>query len=282
MIKKTKILSMLLTLLLIVSVLASCDTSSNSTTTGTTTKQDESYTVTLVGSTSVGKLAEPLAMAFEATHSTASIEVQGGGSSTGVAQAIAASCDIGMASRNLKEAEQDQGLTEYVIAIDGIAVVVSPNNTVSDLTIQQIQGLFSGDITNWNEVGGSDKPVVVVSRESGSGTRGAFEEILDLEDKVLETIVQESTGGVRTTVSTNENAIGYISAGSISEDVKALSISGIECTVDNIKSGVYTVSRPLLMLTKGALSEGTQTFIDWVLGTEGQAIALEEGFVPVN
>ena len=138
-----------------------------------------------------------------------------------------------MASRNLKDSEKGKGLVEHKIAVDGIAIVVHPTNGISELTTKQIQDLFSGAVTNWNEVGGPDKPVVVVTREEGSGTRGAFEEILELEDLVLQTIVSDYTGAVKATVAGNENAIGYISAGSMDDSVKALVVDGLECTASN-------------------------------------------------
>lgn len=246
------------------------------------TDSNADFTVTLVGSTSVGVVAEPLAQAFEAKYSNASVEVQGGGSTTGVTQTINNATDIGMASRNLKDSEEGKGLVVHKIAVDGIAIVIHPSNTITNLTADQIKGLFTGDIKNWNEVGGKDQAVVVVSREPGSGTRGAFEEILDIEDMVLETIVSDSTGGARTTVSSNENAIAYISAGSLEDSVKAVVVDNIACTTQNIASGTYTISRPLLMLTNGEPNDNAQKFLDFVLSSEGQTIVEEEGFVKVK
>ncbi len=279
--KKSFSLITVITLILSISMLfIGC--SSNDSETTNTPADDADFTVTLVGSTSVGAVAEPLAQAFEAKYSNASVEVQGGGSTTGVTQAINYATDIGMASRNLKDSEQGQGLIIHNIAVDGIAIITHPSNTVTNLTTDQIKGLFSGDIKNWNEVGGKDQPVVVVSREPGSGTRGAFEKILDIEDMVLETIVSDSTGGARTTVSSNENAIAYISAGSLEDSVKAVVVDSVECTTQTISAGTYTISRPLLMLTNGTPNDNAQKFLDYVLSSEGQAIVEEEGFVKVK
>lgn len=267
--KKTKIIVTILLTLSLIFTLVGCENSN-------------SLTVTLVGSTSVGVIAQPLAQAFELKNFEYSVEVQGGGSTTGITQAIENSCDIGMSSRNLKDSEKNENLIEHKIAVDGIAIIIHPLNPISNLTTNQIKGLFTGDITNWNEIGGNNSPVVVVSREAGSGTRGAFEDILDIEDIVLETIVNDSTGGIRTTVASNENAIGYISAGSLINTVKSVNIENIECTSENIFIGTYVISRPLLLLTNGTPNINAQKFIDFILSDEGQKVVEEKGFIKVN
>lgn len=249
---------------------------------GGTNEGSTTYKVSIIGSTSVQAVAGPLSEAFEDKYPGSSAEVQGGGSTVGVTQATDGAADIGMASRNLKDSEKGKGLLEYKIAVDGIAVVVHPSNTLTSLTTEQVQDLFSGAITNWSELGGSDNPVVVVSREEGSGTRGAVEEILDLEDKVLQTIVSDSTGAVKATVAGNANAIGYISAGSMDSTVKSMVIDGVECTNENIKSGTYSVSRPFLMLTLGEPNENAKAFLDFVFSKEGQDIVENEGYVRVD
>lgn len=280
--KKSKMKMILVTVSILMLSISVIGCAKNSETTGNPSSDSKNFTVTLAGSTSVYEVAEPLAQAFEEKYSNSSIEVQGGGSTTGVTQAISRAADIGMASRELKESEKGQGLVEHKIAVDGIAIVINSDNPVTDLTIEQIKGLFTGTITNWKEVGGKDLPVVVVSREPGSGTRGAFEEILKIDDMVLETIVSDSTGGVRTTVSGNENSIGYISTGALEFSVKALKVNGVECTTSNISSGSYPISRPFLMLTNGQPDSNTQMFLDFVFSEEGQNIIEDKGYVRVN
>ena len=196
-----KTLSLLIAFIMVGSVLTACSMGDNS------DSSDTSFNVSIIGSTSVQAVAGPLSEAFEDKYPGSSAQVQGGGSTVGVTQATEGAADIGMASRNLKDSELDNGLVEHIIAIDGIAIVVNPSNEITDLTTEQIQDLFSGVVTNWSEIGGSDNPVVVVSREEGSGTRGAFEEILDLENNVMQTLVSDSTGAVKATVAGNVNAI---------------------------------------------------------------------------
>lgn len=271
-----KVLAIIMAAVLMIALFAGCKKDNG------TGEETDTYKVSIIGSTSVQAVAGPLAEAFEDKYPGSSAEVQGGGSTVGVTQATEGAADIGMASRNLKDSEQGKGLVEHKIAVDGIAIVVHPNNTLTSLTTEQVQNLFSGVITNWSELGGADNPVVVVSREEGSGTRGAFEEILDLEDMVLQTIVSDSTGAVKATVAGNENAIGYISAGSMDSSVKAMVIDGVECTTANIKSGVYTVSRPFLMLTLGEPNENAKAFLDFAFSTEGQDIIENEGYVRVD
>ncbi|MGL4736572.1 MAG: phosphate ABC transporter substrate-binding protein [Cellulosilyticaceae bacterium] len=236
--------------------------------------------ISIVGSTTVAAPMEQLADAYAETNPDQVIEVQGVGSSAGIKAAYDKTADIGMASRELKEEEKAWGLTETVIAYDGIVTVTNPNNPITGLTTEQVKGIFDGTITNWNEVGGNDEQIIVVTREDGSGTRAAFEEILDL--KIAPTaIVADGNGAVKASVASKAGAIGYVSLGYIDDTVKADALDGVEPTVETVKSGDYKISRPLLIVNNPEISESTKTFIDYILGAEGQAI-LAEKYIPLN
>jgi phosphate transport system substrate-binding protein len=238
--------------------------------------------INIAGSTSVQPLAEELAQAFMAKNKAVKIFVQGGGSSAGVKSALNGTADIGNCSRELKP--EEVGLHETVIAKDGIALVVNKSNSVTNLTLAQLQKIYTGEYTNWNKVGGPNEKIVVVNREAGSGTRGAFEEIV-LGKKLTNTsncLVQASTGAVQQTVAVTKEAIGYISLGSLDpKAVKALKINNISCTDAHILAGKYKVQRPFLMLTKTAPTGVTKAFIDWILSPEGQKIVAKE-YIPVK
>lgn len=246
------------------------------------TKSEElSGTITTAGSTSVQPISEVLAEAFQEKHPKVTVNVQGGGSSAGTKAAMTGAADIGAASRKLKESEKS--LHCFTIALDGIAIVVHPENPVSDLTLQQIQDIFAGKITNWKDVGGNDGAIVPVNREEGSGTRGAFTEIVMGEVPYVETaIVQPSTGAVKATVAGDRNAIGYISLASLSRDVKAVKVDGVEATAENIKKGTYKVARPFNYVTKEEPQGLVKAFIDFVLSEEGQKIIESEGLIRVK
>lgn len=238
--------------------------------------------ISIVGSTTIAEPMEKLVEAYKATGTPDNIEVQGNGSSAGIKAAIDGTADIGMASRELSEEEKSSGLVETVIAYDGIAVVVNPSNGVTNLTKEQVKDIFEGKITNWSEVGGVDQSIIVVTREAGSGTRGAFEEILKLLDEnkastIVETaLVSEGTGAVMATVATKEAAIGFVSEGYLDDTVKAVAIDGVECTVDNVKAGSYTISRPLILVAQPSINEEAQEVIDFIIGDEGQEIMSEK------
>jgi len=236
----------------------------------------EKQSITIAGSTSVQPLSEELVKVFQEKNPGVTINVQGGGSSQGVKAATEGICEIGAASRNLKDTEK--GLTTHQIAVDGIAVVVSPKNALTELSADQVKKIFSGEITNWKEVGGADGAINVVTREAGSGTRGAFEEMaLGEEVKITDkAITQASNGAVRQTVAGDEKAIGYLSLGYVNEEVKGVKYEGTEPTVDNIKAGNYKVSRPFLYLTKGEPQGVAKDYIDFVLSPEGQEIVAKE------
>ncbi|MTI70737.1 MAG: phosphate ABC transporter substrate-binding protein PstS family protein [Firmicutes bacterium] len=253
--------------------------------------KEYSGTVEVVGSTSVTPVAQKLSEAFMEKHSDVKVNVQGIGSTAGVKAANDGTADVGMASRNLKEGEKEWGLDEHVIAYDGIAVVAHPNNNVSDLDKETVTKIFKGEIKNWKEVGGNDKDIVVVSREAGSGTRGAFEGIMNLEkenDKgkdvsavTKEALIAEGNGAVRANIAKKENAIGYISLAYMNDTVKGIKIEGAEPTVENIMAGDYKVSRPFLMLTKGEVSDVAKGYLDFIMSEEGQSIVAEK-LIPVK
>ncbi len=238
--------------------------------------------ITVAGSTSVQPIVDVLAEEFMAQYPGTRIDVQGGGSSQGIETTISGAAQVGMSSRELKPEEQTQ-LTEYTLALDGIAIVVHPSNVVENLSMDQVREIYLGNITNWSEVGGSNAMIAVVSREAGSGTRGAFEDILmDKQDIYAGVIIQNSTGAIRQTVAGDRNAIGYISFVTLSEEVKALSVGDTEATIENVQSGAYKVARPFLLLTKGEPTGLTKTFLDYVLGPLGQAIVVEEGAISLT
>ncbi|NPV26307.1 MAG: phosphate ABC transporter substrate-binding protein [Firmicutes bacterium] len=238
--------------------------------------------ITIAGSTSVQPISEVLAQAFMAKHPEIKVNVQGGGSTAGIQAAKTGTANIGSSSRELKS--EEKGLVETMICKDGIAVVVNPKNEVKNLTIDQIRKIYKGEITNWKQVGGADKEINVVTREAGSGTRGAFEELVMGKDNPISSkaIVQNSTGAVRTTVAGDVNAIGYVSLASLNESVKALSVDGVEPTVENVKNGTYKISRPFLYLTKEPPAGAVKTFIDFVMSPEGQSLIQKEGLVLVK
>jgi phosphate transport system substrate-binding protein len=208
------------------------------------------------------------------------VNVQGGGSSQGVTAVLSKTADIGAVSRELKEEEKAKNLKEFTLALDGIAVAVNPENKVDDLTLEQLKNIYLGNITNWNEVGGSDATITLVNREAGSGTRGAFEELVMGEDTISDkAIVQNSTGAVKTIIESDKNAIGYISLAVADDKVKAVKIEGIEATAENIISGQYKISRPFIYITAEEPQGLAKAFLDFALSDEGQTIVVEEGAI---
>lgn len=252
------------------------------------TAAPEPVTISLVGSTSVQPLAEMLAEAYMAKYDYVTVTVQGGGSSVGVKTVGEGSCDIGNASRAVKDSELEtyEGMNPIIVCYDGIAVAMHPSNTVEDLTEEQIAAIFKGEITNWSEVGGADMDITVYTREAASGTRGAFVELLELEDgdNVLITdmaIECNGNGVMKTNIAGNEGAIGYVSLGSLDDTLKAVKVGGVEASVDNVKNGSYPLFRPFNMITMGEPEGAVKDFLDFVLGEEGQAIAAEK-WIPVE
>ncbi|MGF7186728.1 phosphate transport system substrate-binding protein [Desulfitispora alkaliphila] len=246
-------------------------------------EQTLSGTITMAGSTSVQPLSEELAAGFMNIHPNTRLEVSGGGSGAGVRAAQEGAADLGASSRAIRDDET--GVKDITVAIDGIAVITHPDNPINDIAFDDITKIFNGEITNWSEVGGDDANIVVVTREEGSGTRGAFSEIVLGDGEMAATaIVQNSTGAVRESVSNDANAIGYVSLGALNDSVQAVAVDGVEATVADIVAGNYPVARPFVYLAPEdqPLSELAQAFVDFVLSDDGQAIVEENGFVPVN
>jgi len=238
--------------------------------------------ITEAGSSTVQPLAEKLAEAFKAENPDVGVTIQGGGTSVGIKSCNDGTVDIGAASRELKADEPN--LVKHLIARDGIAIIVHPSNTVTGLTKEQVRDIFSGSITNWSQVGGQNKSIDVVAREEGSGTRTAFEEMVMGKDALVkaDAILQPSNGAIKTAVSSDSQAIGFISFGYIDSSVKALAIDGVAATEQNAKSGSYPVVRPLYFLTKTQPTGLVKDFIDFCAGTEGQKIVAEEGYITVE
>ena len=249
------------------------------------TTADLSGNLSMVGSTSMEKLANALSEAFMEEYPDVTVTAEFVGSGAGIEAVTNGTADIGNSSRSLKDEEKAAGVVENVVAIDGIAVCVDPANEVADLTKEQLTNIYNGTITNWKEVGGADEPIIVIGREAGSGTRGAFEELVDLKDACKYANELDSTGAVIAKVASTPGAIGYASLDALDDSVKALSLEGVEATAENIKAGNYFLSRPFVMATKGEISEQNdlvQAWFDFVLGDEGQQVASEVGLITVK
>ena len=260
-------------------VAASSEVASTETTAGL------SGSISMVGSTSMEKLANALSEAFMEEYPDVTVTAEFVGSGAGVEAVTNGTADIGNSSRSLKDEEKAAGVVENVVAIDGIAVCVDPANEVANLTKEQLTNIYNGTVTNWKEVGGADEPIIVIGREAGSGTRGAFEELVDLKDACKYANELDSTGAVIAKVASTPGAIGYASLDALDDSVKALSLEGVEATAENIKAGNYFLSRPFVMATKGEISEQNdlvQAWFDFVLGDEGQQIASEVGLITVK
>ncbi|MCD7857404.1 MAG: phosphate ABC transporter substrate-binding protein [Clostridiales bacterium] len=231
---------------------------------------DLSGTVSTNGSTSMEKVMSILIEAFEEEYPNVTVTYDATGSGAGITAATEGSADIGLASRNLKD--EETGLTAYVVAIDGIAVIINPENTVEDLSLEQIAGLFNGTITNWSEVGGEDMEVAVIGREAGSGTRDGFESVVGVEDACVYDQELTSTGSVITAVAQNQYAIGYASLSEAAADdsVKVISVDGIEATEDTVKDGSYAIQRNFNMVVNDSatLSDAAQAFLDFCLSAD--------------
>ena len=249
------------------------------------TTADLSGSISMVGSTSMEKLANALSEAFMEKYPDVTVTAEFVGSGAGVEAVTNGTADIGNSSRSLKDEEKAAGVVENVVAIDGIAVCVDPANEVANLTKEQLTNIYNGTVTNWKEVGGADEPIIVIGREAGSGTRGAFEELVDLVDGCKYANELDSTGAVIAKVASTPGAIGYASLDALDDSVKALSLEGVEATAENIKAGNYFLSRPFVMATKGEISEQNdlvQAWFDFVLGDEGQQVASEVGLFTVK
>lgn len=239
--------------------------------------------ITIAGSTSVQPVAEKLAAAYMKEHPNVKINVQGGGSGVGIKNAAQGVVDIGTSSKELSSNES-AGLKQYTIGKDGIVVAVNTENSVSGLTKDELKSIFSGNTTNWNEVGGSSATINVITREDGSGTRKAFEEIVMGKTTKIKSsaIVQSSTEAVKQTVKGDPNAIGFISLANLDSSVKALKVNGVAPSEATVADGSYQLQRPFIFLTKGEATGTVKEFIDWVMGPEGQAIVKAEKVVPAS
>lgn len=249
---------------------------------GGTDGAGEKETLKIAGSTTVQPIASKAAEAYMKKNPNILVSVQAGGSGAGIKMVSEGSVDIGMSSREIKseELEATPGLQTHAIALDGIVIVTHPGNTLTDLTKEQVRAIFSGETTNYKEIGGPDMEIVVINREEGSGTRGTFEELVMEKTPITEKALQKpSNGAMKAAVSENENAMGYIGLGYVDETVKAMQIEGVTPSVASVKDGSYPVSRKLYMVTNGEASGTAKDFIDYVTGSEGQDIVAEEGFI---
>ena len=282
-----KFVSGLLTAVLLATTLVGCGGTADSSSQGegATASADSSNitgTVTMNGSTSMEKFANALDEAFMAKYPGIQATVQFTGSGAGIEAVANGTVDIGNSSRALKDEEKAKGLVENVVAIDGIAVVVDKANAVEDITKDQLAQVYSGQITNWKDLGGSDQQIVVIGREASSGTRGAFEELLKLEDKCKYAQEIDSTGAVMAKVAATPGAIGYVSLDVIDDTVHTLKIDGVEPTEENIKAGRYSLQRPFVMATKGEISEqseAVQELFNYINSDEGQQIVSKVGLI---
>lgn len=282
-----KVLTVIGACVLTMGSLTACGSSNESSDTSATVEgsAELSGTIQMVGSTSMEKFANALAESFMAEYPGVTVGAEFVGSSAGVEAVIGGTADIGNSSRNLKDAEKEAGAVENVVAIDGIAVCLDPANTVTDLTKQQLIDIYTGVVTNWSELGGSDSPIVVVGREASSGTRGAFEELLDIEEMCVYANELDSTGAVIAKVASTPGAIGYASLDAINDTVIAASLEGVAATAENIKAGSYFLCRPFVMATMGEISEQSelvQVWFDFVLGEAGQEVAAAVGLITVE
>ena len=236
------------------------------------------------GSTSMKSVIGALGESFQNANSGVTFTYNPTGSGSGIQAVSEGRCDIGLASRGLKDDEKSSGLTETVLAYDGIAVVVSPENPVSDLTIEQIADIYTGKITNWSEVGGNDAEIVLIGREAGSGTRDGFESITGTEEACQYRQELTSTGDVIATVSQNPNAIGYASLSAVKDTVKALSVGGVAPSEDTVKDGSYLIQRPFVLVTRDGvtLSPAAQAFFDYATSAEAAPIIAQAGAVAAN
>ena len=244
---------------------------------------DVSGTISIAGSTTVLPVAQAVAEVYMDQHKAADIQISGGGSGVGVTAAASGTADIGMLSRELKDSEKSaNSFKEYVIGRDGIAIIAHPSNPVNGLTLAQVKDIYQGKITNWNEVGGNDAEIVLVGRDSASGTREFFTEFVLKKEDAAKTMQElNSNGAVQKSVAQTPGAIGYVSLEYVDTSVKAFTIDGINPSVATVIDGTYTINRPLLMITNGDPSPLAKSYLDFILSADGQKILSDNGFVPV-
>ena len=283
-----KFLTLALTAVMALSLLTACgsknDNSADANTDGSNTETTLSGTVSTDGSTSMEKVINSLGESFMAMNKDVKFTYNPTGSGSGIQAVSEGRCDIGLSSRALKDDEKASGLVETVVALDGIAIVVNPENPVSDLDIDTIAKIYTGEITNWKDVGGNDAEIVLIGREAGSGTRDGFESITDTKDTCQYRQELTSTGDVINTVSQNPDAIGYASLSAVGDSVKALTVGGVEATEATVKDGSYVVQRPFVLVTKEGtkLSPAAQAFFDYALSADAASIIAAAGAVAAN
>jgi phosphate transport system substrate-binding protein len=237
--------------------------------------------LTLAGSTSIQPFADKWAEVFMESHRDFGVNVQGGGSSAGIQACKSGACEIGMSSRDLKSEEKD--LFEIVVARDGLAIVVHPSNPVRGAKVEEIKQIFAGDLKNWSYLGGPDRAITVVTREEGSGTRGAFQEMVMGKTRIFKgAITQDSNGTVREIVAHDPYAIGFISLGLVNDQVRALELDGVPGNEETIRSGAYRLVRPFLFVSQGEPTGRAKEFVEFVLSDEGQALIKKEGLLPAR
>ena len=243
-----------------------------------------SGTVSTDGSTSMEKVIGALGEAFMEANPDVTFTYNPTGSGSGIQAVQEGRCDIGLSSRALKDEEKAAGLTETVLCYDGIAVIVNPENTVEDLTLEQIAAIYTGEIKNWSEVGGADAEIVLIGREAGSGTRSGFEEIVEVKDKCQYRQELSSTGDVITAVSQNPGAIGYASLASVKDTVKAVKVGGVTPSEATVKDGTYAIQRPFVLATRTGvqLGDAAQAFYNYVTSADANEIIVAAGVVPAN
>ncbi len=275
--RSKKVMAFMGACILVMGSLTACGKDSGST--------EVSGSIQMVGSTSMEKYANALSEAFMEEYPEINVTVEFVGSGAGIEAVNNGTADIGNSSRSLKEEEKAKGAVENIVAMDGIAVCVDPTNAVTGLSKEQLTNIYNGTVKNWSEVGGADAPIVVVGREAGSGTRGAFEELLGLEGACDYANELDSTGAVMAKVASTPGAIGYVSLDALDDSVVVLTLDGVEATAENIKAGNYFLSRPFIMATKGEISAQNrlvQTWFDFVFSEKGQEIAENVGLVTVK
>lgn len=290
--KKTwkKVLTSLCLGTLVVGMMTGCSKNNNNEGSGagvdtTTNGSKLSGSITMVGSTSMEKLANAVAEDFMNKNKGVTVNAEFIGSGAGVEAVNKGTADIGNSSRNLKDSEKEAGAVENIVAIDGIAVIIDKANTVTNLTKDQLISIYKGEINRWSELGGDDMPIVVIGREAGSGTRGAFEEILGVEDACKYANELDNTGAVMAKVASTKGAIGYVSLDVVDDTVTAVALEGVAANAENIKAGDYFLSRPFVMATKGEISEQSElvkAFFDYLKSEEGKAIIQSVGLINVD
>lgn len=279
-----KLLTVLLAVLMVLGLSACSNNSAADRNTDKENNQIETLSgkLSLSGSTSMEKVCEALAETFMEEYPDVTVTVEYTGSGAGIESVTNKMVDIGNSSRALKDTEKEKGVVENVIAIDGIAVITNNSNEVENLTKEDLIKIYTGEIKNWKELGGKDENIVVLGREAGSGTRGAFEELLGIVDSCVYAGELDSTGGVKAKVASTEGTIGYVSLDVVDDTVKALKLDGVEATEANIKAGSYLLSRPFVMATNGEISaqnEIVQTWFDYIKSAKGQEVIKSAGLI---